>query len=706
MSFRIKVTLFLLLCTAVQLSAIPARKGTYTYTQPDGVSFQVLLDGDEFDRRVTTADGCAVIRDADGYYCYAYYDRDGLKHSSGVRVSTTSRFTAAAAAARDIPYGAIRARAAHKRAEVSVMRRASLRKYGPATKAGTPKNKALIVLAQFPDLKFTYRKKNFEDMLSGSNYTYNGATGSALKYFNDQFGGACEFEFVVSDIVTLSRGYAYYGANDENGDDEYAPEAVAEACRLVDPSINFADFDMDGDGVVDNVFVFVAGRDEAEGAGEDHIWSHQFGLEPAGIKLDLDGKRVNTYAISTEISTLNSWETAFTTIGTFCHEFSHCLGLNDLYDTDYEGSEGECATIWRPTSLMNGGNYNNNGNTPPNYNALELETLGLGKEEVLEIGEHSLPALSDEKRFFRSDTDTDNEYFLFECRAATGWDKYIGGSGMLIYHIDKSHNKAGYSDYLEDNVEAWMRWDFNEVNCNPGHQCADIIEALPSARDVSQIFWPNGQHNSFTPDTDPSFKFWSGEISTISVTDIRKDGNGVTFSAVGPLAIEKVEEFQDAAIVLWTATGGVEECLISITGPDGKAREYSAGPYADGCFSYIFEGLQPKTAYKVSVCTRENRTKKVSTGFTTKGYYSDGYPFIYLNSADRYSDGTFKAGSKMPLRVFNARGAAKVEWRYNAKTLTDDGSGYYTVNGGGIITATVHYEDGTTDIISKTITVK
>lgn len=708
MSQRFKATLLLLLVSTVQLLAIPARKGVYTYTQPDGSSFKVQIDGDEFFKRVTTVDGCSVILDKDGYYCYAYYDFRGIKHSTGVRVTATSGGTSAAAAARNIPYATLRARSADMRASAARLRaRRRDATAAPATRAGASSRKVLVIPAQFQDLKFTYGRSYFVDMLTGSGYTYNGATGSALKYFNDQFEGKFDYDFVVSPVVTLSKGYAYYGANsDEDGYDERAAEAVAEACRLVDSSINFAEFDPDGDGEVDDVFVFVAGMDEAEGAGEDHIWSHQWALEEAGIRLSLDGKRINTYAISTEITHDEvSWTPIFATIGTFCHEFSHCLGLNDLYDTDDEDSGGVSDAVWGTTSLMDHGNYNNSGNTPPNYNSIELETLGIGKAEALEIGEHVLPPLSGEKRYLKAGTDVDGEYFLFECRAASGWDKYIGGSGLLIYHVDKSDNPAGYSTALETAVNASRRWAVNEVNCNPDHQCAYIVPAQPSAKDVFGVFWPNGRQNSFSPDTDPAYRYWSGGFPTISLADITYGSEGVRFNAVGPLAIEKVEEFQDAAIVLWTATQS-DESVIGITGPDGKTKEYTVRPYADGCFSYVFEGLQPKTNYKVYVSTRDSGSKKVGTEFTTKGYYSDGYPFIYLNSADRNTDGTFKAGSRMPLRVFNARGAVKVEWKYDARALEGDGSGYYTVRSGCTLSAIVYYEDGSHDIISKTITVK
>ena len=109
-------------------------------------------------------------------------------------------------------------------------------------------------------------------------YSDNGATGSAMDYFNDQFGGQCTFTFEVSDIVTLSNGYAYYGANGKDGSDIRAAEMVKEACKLADGTVDFSQFDDDGNGEVDNVFVFFAGGDEAEYAGDNHIWSHAWYL--------------------------------------------------------------------------------------------------------------------------------------------------------------------------------------------------------------------------------------------------------------------------------------------------------------------------------------------------------------------------------------------------------------------------------------------
>ena len=702
------LTIFLFLVFSLNVPAIPARNAPITVRQPNGSELRIIVSGDEFYRIVRTEDGCAVTKGPDGYWYYAAYDINGAKRSSGVRVTPMSGASAAAAAARIIPRGILRANAARQRAEANRLRASHRLQVSPDTKAGTIQKKGIIILAQFNDLKFKFDRNNFVRMLTQKGYSYGGAEGSALDYFNDQFEGAYEFEFVVSPVVTLSKGYAYYGENDGKGIDKRAAEGIAEACRLADAEVDFSQFDGDGDGEVDNVFVFVAGHDEAEGAGEDHIWSHQWYLESAGIRLSLDGKKVNSYAISTELTYdyMTTGSEIFTPIGTYCHEYSHALGLCDLYDTDDEDSGGVSKAVWGSTSLMDHGNYNNNGNTPPNYNATELRTFGLGREVPLEIGQYSLAPLSSQKRYFVLEGDIEGECYIFECRSTEGWDRFIGGSGMLIYHYDASTNDAGYSDDAGMNLTAEERWWYNAVNCNPDHQCMDLVEAVPLANNVYSVFWPNGTHTAFNASSTPAFKFWSGKESEVGLNGIRKAGNFINFSVTGPLSIEKVEEFQDAAIVLWTMNESSEtgSCISITPANGGQTREFTRKPYAPGSYSYTFEGLQPNTTYKVAVYNPKDKNKNVTATFTTKKYYSDGYPFIYLNSAERNDNGSFKKGGQMPLRVFNAPNAAQVLWYYGDNLLSHDGSGYYTVLGSGTLKAVIDYEDGTRDIISKTIT--
>ena len=703
------VTLFFAAAFSISAWAAPALRGSFLRMQPDGTIFYVNLYGDEFTRLAITSDGRPVIKDADGWYCYAEIGADGKRRSSGVRVPGTAGTRSEGGIGRtevrpaESVLRAVNVAAKGRRAVMAELHSAVSERLR-ASKDGS-EVRAIILLAEFSDLKFTYTRDDFEKMVNQKGYSTNGATGSILDYFTDQFGDECSFTFDVGPIVTLSKGYAYYGKNDSDGSDGKAYEAVIEACRLSDSAVDFSRYDLDGDGCVDNIFVFYAGTDEARGADDDHIWSHSWAIrDGAGVNVTLDGVCLNYYAMTSEIAYYSSLgKSALAPIGSFCHEFGHTLGLKDLYDTDYENSGGKSKGVWESTSLMDKGNYNNEGRTPPNFNALELDMLGLGERRSLDVGTCSLTA--GEKAYYKSDTDVYDEFYLFECRAAEGWDKYIGGSGLLIYHVDRSDCETGYSTLQDRTLTAYERFTLNEINCRPDHMCVELVGTRTSCKSISEVFWPNGSRNSFSAGTSPSFSYWSGNKSEISLSDISKSGNSVSFNVNGPVSISSVEAFQDAAIICWESSlGGTRECNISWTG-GGSTSTVSVSPYEEGKYAYTIEGLQEKTSYIVSVYFGSKEDVSTRT-FTTKAYYSSGYPFIYLNSAERDSSGNFVSGTKIPLRVYNARNVAKVEWYFDDKAISSALTGYYTISSSGELKAVVYYEDGSSDIICKTVTVK
>ena len=212
------------------------------------------------------------------------------------------------------------------------------------------------------------------------------------------------------------------------------------------------------DGINRTTNLIVAGKNEAETGIDDLIWPHSWDVTYGNVRLTLNGKEIRTYAVSSEYSLRTSDNSfGFATIGTFCHEFSHVLGLMDLYDTDYDAN-GSANAAWTETALMVGGNYNNDGQTPPCYNAIDRDMLDIGQRETLVPGNYELEPIRLNGRYLRYDTPTEGEYYLIECRDNEGWDEFIGGSGLAIYHIDKSQNMSGYSSYMRKNVTASTRW--------------------------------------------------------------------------------------------------------------------------------------------------------------------------------------------------------------------------------------------------------
>lgn len=697
----------------------PARTGIYTFYQPDGTSFQAKCYGDEFYRIKTTIDGHAIIQGEDSWWCYAEFDASGARKNSGYRVGSETPSEILSESC-NIPYNklkenALRKRQTHAHEGREPLMRRILTDGKFETKAGNTTTKhGLVILAQYSDVKFKHSKNNFADMLNKSGYNYNGATGSAKQYFDEQFEGTVNFEFTVSDIVTLSERQAYYGANDRDGYDKKPEEMVIEACQLLDGSIDFSTYDDDNDGTIDNVFIFFAGEDEANGASEDCIWSHSWYVKSgAGKTVNLDGKTLDCYACTSELN----YDNDLAGIGTFCHEYSHTLGLPDFYDTDYDEQGGWAAGLWLSTSLMDGGNMNNNDNTPPYYNAIEREILGLAEPVLLENdGVYTLTPVQDNITY-RLNTDKDDEYYLFECRSKSGWDKHIGGNGMLVYHIDKT------SRYI-------TRWtENNTVNAFQSHQCADLIEAdsrtdaiteetyYSAFKNISGVFFPYNSVNSLTPDSTPGLKFWSGKEGEISINNIKREGDNITFSVSGfsetttpPVAMTiKTEAFMDAAIINFDSSWAYDGEATVIWGRTGQeTTETKVLPYQPGKYSVILENLVPgNKTYSVTIMFTINGVSGNSStaSFMTSKEAPVDWPYIFIGKNKSQMDGTFKKGAKIALRVYNATEAKNVRWTFNGMEIHPGGDGYYALQESGVLRAHVNWEDGSEDIIEKKINI-
>ena len=348
--------------------------------------------------------------------------------------------------------------------------------------------RGLVILVNFSDLSWTKATHaEMDSMLNGQNYTRNysysyGGTrysvqssGSAKKFYQDCSFGQYNPEFTVVGPVTVSRGYAYYGGNDSSGDDMHPEEMVAEACQLVNDQVDFSLFDNDGDGDIDFVYIFYAGYQESDGAGNNYIWPHSYeldyyyylstregGLGNAAVMLD--GKRLNKYACSGEIEYYSKQHDG---IGTFCHEFGHVLGLRDHYATDE--SSHKTLGFW---DTMDAGPYNNEGNTPPLFSAYEQFFLGwLTPTVISDTGSYSLnPLTQEQKAYLLCAGGTHNlvgndpnptTFYMLENRQNEGWDEYLPGHGMILTKIKYNYNK----------------WRDNEINNTASSMGYDLIEA-------------------------------------------------------------------------------------------------------------------------------------------------------------------------------------------------------------------------------------
>ena len=721
---RLSLILYIFFCLAPSLAAAPARKGLLNLRQPDGSVVQAYLTGDENGHLVLTPDGCSLMQDAEGWWCYARYDYYGHRLNTGEHAGAPDTPGEVIAASRSIPYDLLRQRRVARIRRMQPLRQRELARTRTRTRAGETGDvrHELIILAQFQDLPFRYSRDEIVRLLNGDNPT------SVRSYFNDQWKGVCSFQFDITDIVTLPEAFAYYGKNNDEGYDLQPEKMIVDACKAVEDRVDFSAYDQDGDGEVDRVFVFYAGPNEAERAGEDYVWPHQWYLVDAGQIYRPDDVLVNNYACTSELTYDGLGSTSFTTlasIGTSCHEYTHTFGIPDLYDTDddEESVSGYAEGLWRSIDLMDAGNYNDEGKTPPNYSAVERWLFNLSSGKPLKEGTLTLDPVQKNGDFYYLETDVEGEIYLFECRQESGWDTYIGGSGLLIYHID-------YSENVQD------RWKLlNTVNTDPNHQCVDLIEPDPDARQLyldnrrnpdalrllaSHAFWPFEDVSVYTCDTNPAFTFWSDADSPLGLTDIRRNADGsVTFTVFNALEdkapavkIDNQIRFQDASIIQWSSldpsfTGN---SYIRYGQTDAaQLTEVEVRPYETGKYAFVIDGLKPSTAYKVQLlCRRGNIPGPVNgnASFLTKSDKKAGsYPYIYLKDVSRGTGGSFAPDAPIALRVYNAPDAVNVTWYFDGQRITPGADGYYHLTRSGTLKAVVTYADSS-EIITKKIVVK
>ena len=731
---------YTLLTALMSFSAIaaPAGGNVIRLSQPDGRTFDASISGDEYIKIKTTLSGHFIIQDDSRWWCYGMFDEEGRRYSSGYKVGDEVP-QLILTASQNIPYEILSRNARSKRAKAP--RKRMDRGIQTRTSDEEPQKdrmEGLIILAEFKDVQMRHTREEFVNLITLEGYSENGGTGSASDYLNEQFNGMIDFNFDVSRIVTLNRDRSYYGKNDDSGEDMKPYQMVIDACKALEEEIDFEKYDQDGDGEVDNIFVFFAGDDEADGGDEDCIWSHKWFIKDGAWQtVSVDGKILNQYACSSELRRSGD-KKILAGIGTFCHEFCHTFELPDLYDSDYEASGGISGALWKHTSLMDSGNHNNMGNTPPNFDSIIRDLLssmgypGIYPPETIDsTGRYRLEPIGRNGRYYRINTKNHLEYFLLENRKAEGWDEFIRGSGMLIYHIDK-HSKV-MSEYYGYELPADFRWyHANEVNCIPDHQFADLIEAdnrresfnslsamttAIAGADLSSIFFPYGKVDGLNSDTHPGFKSWDGSDLGFSITDITFDGDNILFSLIyagdentppTPVNVE-TKVFQNSAIITFESDREYEGEANVVWGISGQSatETFSVFPYQPGKYAILLENLELLRSYTLSISFNIGIIvgKSVEKSFMTSRKTSD-YPYIYMKGIEKNEDGTISKGTKHPLWVYNSYQAADIRWYFNDKEIERGPDHYYYLNESGSLKAIVTYEDGSKDMIIKDIVVR
>lgn len=520
---KLYLMLSMLFAFGAAANAIPAKKLQKVITLTNGTQVSVELRGDEYLSWWEGTDGTAYRATADENVFEAF-DLEAQKPAAAARRARAEQGRVARLA---------RVKNSLKGADDK------MRGLGGDHITYKGVKKGLVVLVDFKNKKFAdgHDLEYYKNVINGKDFTdeEEGYVGSVRDYFLAQSNGQFELDFDVVGPVTMSNNYGYYGGDGAYQKDEKVYEMIKEACDGIQDKVNLKDYDWDGDGEADQVFFLYAGLGQASGGSAGTIWPHESELRywPCGVLSYSTGK-INTYACANELQPETQGSSRYISagIGTICHEFSHCLGFADMYDTTGGGGYGMSVF-----DVMDQGSYNGNGFVPCNYTA--FERIYAGWVEAIELIDPAtvkdMKSVSDYGRpFIMYNYKNTNEYFLLENRQNTGWDKGLYGSnGLLIVHVN----------YVPS------RWANNSVNSSAEKiQCCTVVNADGSRETTNQYslqgdLYPYEvkgvtMNDEFTDESEPAAKLYTKNSDNsyalgIPITQIKRSKGSVSFLVCG-----------------------------------------------------------------------------------------------------------------------------------------------------------------------------
>lgn len=519
---KLYLMLSMLFAFGAAANAVPAKKLQKVITLANGTQVSVELRGDEYLSWWEGTDGTAYRATADENVFEAF-DLEAQKPAAAARRARTEQGRVARLA---------RVKNSLKGADDK------MRGLGGDHITYKGVKKGLVVLVDFKNKKFAdgHDLEYYKNVINGKDFSdeEEGYVGSVRDYFLAQSNGQFELDFDVVGPVTMSKNYGYYGNDGAYQKDEKVYEMIKEACDGIQDKVNLKDYDWDGDGEADQVFFLYAGLGQASGGSAGTVWPHESELRywPCGVLSYSTGK-INTYACANELQPETQGSSRYISagIGTICHEFSHCLGFADMYDTTGGGGYGMSVF-----DVMDQGSYNGNGFVPCNYTA--FERIYAGWVEAIELIDPAtvkdMKSVSDYGRpFIMYNYKNTNEYFLMENRQNTGWDKGLYGSnGLLIVHVN----------YVPS------RWANNSVNSSAEKiQCCTVVNADGSRENTQYSLQGDlypyevkgvTMNDEFTDESEPAAKLYTKNSDNsyalgIPITQIKRSKGSVSFLVCG-----------------------------------------------------------------------------------------------------------------------------------------------------------------------------
>lgn len=328
--------------------------------------------------------------------------------------------------------------------------------------------RVLTILAAFQNLGFTVNDpvKAFDQYLNGDQQADLGNKNqlniaSVRQYFEICSHKQFSPQFDVVGPVTLPKNMSYYGGSNSRGTDDkfsdFCKDVMEQAKSLVN---DWSIYDNDNDGRIELVCIIFAGYGQNQGGADSTIWAK---ASQQNMKLN-DAQRITRFNCSPELfhpdcpGYING-------TGVFIHEFSHCMGLPDLYATSskaYVNNQG-----MESYSIMDYGLYNYNGFAPCPYTAWEQSVMGWAEmEEIAVTGNNQqtitdlLPVIEGGKAYKLVNADNDRDIMVMENVQQRGLNKKSYGHGLLVYHVDYPYTSVNMTD---------------SPNNNPGHPSVAVV---------------------------------------------------------------------------------------------------------------------------------------------------------------------------------------------------------------------------------------
>ena len=535
---QLSLIVCLMLCSlttwAAKAESIPVQ-----VRQADGSVITVILRGDEHINWYTTLDGVLLVQGADNNYYIGKVEKSGnliatkqLAHEAQTRSQAERNLIAKQDKDKFFAYVNKVAEESENAYDNSPLTR------GPIVDTGwngvpyfphTGSPKALVILAEFQDTTFTIQdtkeiftnyltnEGHFSDTRYGQNQNYKGVLG----YFKDCSYGKFTPEFNVVGPVKLPKEQTYYGEGDDN------IEALMEdACSAIDNIVNFADYDANNDGMVDLVYVIYAGHSANTSGNKDtNIWPKSGTII---ISNKFDGKSIRRYGVSNELN--GSDKTSknnkkINGIGLFCHEFSHTLGLPDIYAyrTPAENQNDQGMEFW---DIMDGGTEVRNGRVPASYLAWEREVMGWMKIDELKdsCDIENLKSIDNGGKAYKIVNPNDsNEYIVLQSIQKgpwyQGWTKNNYAKGLLAYRVSYPFNKVNVFDF-PNNVKGKPR-------VIPIPADGKILAGQNATSYLEYVNQHNGDLYPYNRiDYISGFKMFNGSILEKSIVNIKENDGG------------------------------------------------------------------------------------------------------------------------------------------------------------------------------------